>query len=268
MAKEWATGSYGWHERTVLLPNFAQIKIYKRFTDDIFGLWIDPDLPLHLTDSQERVWFEDNEAWNRFKLNFPALGLIFRAPPPSRTKPFLDVTWTIRSNGTIHTKTYRKPANLHMYLPAASAHQQDTLKGLIFGSMIRYYIQNSDTADFIEAAAFLHSSLRNRGHSRAALDALYLEAGKHIDRKLELRQPLITRKCKKPKLSKIGDTLYLHWQFHPNGIKRHTLRELYRALLDGHTGFEKLVIAVSRPENIQDTLMSNNFERTHNKPLT
>ena len=94
------------------------------------------------------------------------------------------------------------------------------------------------------------------------LDTLYLEAGKHIDHKVKMNLSLITRKCKKPKRSKPSDTLYLHWKFHPNGIQRHTLRKLYGAILEGHSGFENLVIAMSRPNNIQDTLMSNNFVRT------
>ena len=51
MAKEWATRSFGWHKRTKLIPDTVQIKLYKRFTDDIFGLWLDPNLPLHLTES-------------------------------------------------------------------------------------------------------------------------------------------------------------------------------------------------------------------------
>ena len=146
-----------------------------------------------------------------------------------------------------------------MYTPAASAHQPDTLKGLIYGALIRYYVQNSDTADFMEASSFLYRRLRDRGYAPARLDALFLAAGKHIDAKIDADIPLVKRKCREPKLGSIGDTLFLHWQYHPRGIQRHTLRKLYDNLLHGHTGFTKLVVALSRPPNIRDTLMSNDF---------
>ena len=46
------------------------------------------------------------------------------------------------------------------------------------------------------------------------------------------------------------------------GVQRRTLRKLYRALLEGHAGFKKLVVAVSRPQNLCDTLMNNGFIST------
>ena len=153
-----------------------------------------------------------------------------------------------------------------MYIPAASAHQPDTLKGLIYGALIRYYLQNSDTKDFIQTSLNFFRHLRNRGYAPAVLDTLFLAAGKHIDDKIMRNIPLIIRKCKEPSISELGDTLYMHWQYHPRGIQRHTLRKLYRALLEGHTGFQKLVVAVSRPPNLRDTLMSNNFISARTEP--
>ena len=146
-----------------------------------------------------------------------------------------------------------------MYIPAAEAHQTETLKGLVFGALIRYYLQNSETKDFIQTLLKNVKHLRNRCYTPAVLDTLFLAAGKHIDDKIMRKIPLIIRKCKEPGISELGDTLYLHWQYHPRGIQRHTLRKLYKTLLEGHTGFQKLVVAVSIPPNLRDTLMSNDF---------
>ena len=101
-----------------------------------------------------------------------------------------------------------------MYIPAASAQQPDTLKGLIYGALIRYYLQNSETTDFIKTSLNFYKHLRARGYAPAVLDTLFLAAGKHIDDKIKRNIPLIIRKNKEPSLSKLGDTLYMHWQYH------------------------------------------------------
>ena len=98
LAKEWEIGSYGLHERTTILPNHFNkfLKMYKRFIDDIFRLWLDPNLPPGLSKLQEERYWESNSSRQNFKNDLPALGLTFRTPNPSKAKLFLDVKWTIK----------------------------------------------------------------------------------------------------------------------------------------------------------------------------
>ena len=58
VTKEWATASHGWHKRNKILSNHSNkfLKIYKRFIDDIFGLWLDPNLSEGLTTLQEESY--------------------------------------------------------------------------------------------------------------------------------------------------------------------------------------------------------------------
>jgi len=57
------------------------------------------------------------------------------------------------------------------------------------------------------------------------------------------------------------NTLFIHWQFHPQGIQRRELRQLYNNLLKPHLDFDKVTIAVSRPKNLRDLLTNAKLER-------
>jgi len=56
---------------------------------------------------------------------------------PAKKVNFLDLTIQIETDGTITTRTFVKPMNLHLYIPPLSAHPLGVLKSLIFGNLHR-----------------------------------------------------------------------------------------------------------------------------------
>jgi hypothetical protein len=50
------------------------------------------------------------------------------------------------------------------------------------------------------------------------------------------------------------NTLYIHWPFHPHGIQRHTIRQLFDAILQPCIPFSRMQVAISRPKNLKDAL--------------
>jgi hypothetical protein len=82
----YATKSFGQFENTVLLPEFENnLLFYRRYIDDIFGVWIPPKT-------------NKLNTWNNFK-------------NPSTTTHFLDLNVTLNGS-TIITSTHQKPLNL------------------------------------------------------------------------------------------------------------------------------------------------------------
>jgi len=41
------------------------------------------------------------------------------------------------------------------------------------------------------------------------------------------------------------NTLYIHWPFHPHGIQRHTIRQLFDAILQPCIPFSRMQVAIS-----------------------
>jgi hypothetical protein len=59
---------------------------------------------------------------------------------------FLDLSIEIDpSSHHITTKTYQKPQDLHMYIPATSAHSEACFQGTIMGNVFQHCKQNSSS---------------------------------------------------------------------------------------------------------------------------
>jgi len=121
VACAYATLSYGQHENSYILPNFgAQLLYYRRFIDDIFGIWIPPET------NPEGKWKEFTEALNNWG------GLEWVTEKPTKATVFLDLNIKILQS-KIHTSTFQKSLSLYLYIPPKSAHPPSCLKGLISG---------------------------------------------------------------------------------------------------------------------------------------
>jgi hypothetical protein len=123
----YATIYFAVHEEE-LLNKYPELKLYKRYIDDVIGIWI----PLTLNDDAR---------WRQFQREMNAFGrLRWEFSERSTTVNFLDLTISIK-NGYIQTKIYEKPENLYLYLPATSAHR---FRGLIHGTVYRTIRLTSD----------------------------------------------------------------------------------------------------------------------------
>ena len=131
-----ATIYYGIHENETLLPKYNKnLLLFKRFIDDIFGIWI----VNNVNDLQE---FEN------MKKDLPFGLLTWKTTSLLTTADFLDLTISINNEGNITTKTYQKEMNLYLYIPPHSAHPPGMLNSLLIGCLRRYWLQYTNIEDF------------------------------------------------------------------------------------------------------------------------
>ncbi len=114
---------------------------------------------------------------------------------------FLDLTLTIK-NKHITATTYQKPLNLYLYIPPLSAHPSSCFKGLITGEIYRYWLQNTNKADFINITTNFILHLLQRCHQMNQILPTLKSAATNIGN-INTRSNSIN--------SIQDDTLYIHW---------------------------------------------------------
>ena len=140
---------------------------YCRYIDDGCILWNNQDGPL---------------AWYRFCKDVNDFGILrWTIEERSREVNFLDLTIKINDSNRIETRTYQKPMNLYLYLHHASAHPPGIIKGMIFGEVRRYKLQNTRRTDYLDMLRLLFVRLRARGHSSLLLKKLILEVTNKVE---------------------------------------------------------------------------------------
>ena len=111
----WATIYFAIHEEFLLNKYSNDLLLYKRFIDDMKGIWIGTNL------RYAQFQFDTD--------NFGSLRWDFE--PLSTSVNFLDLTISIEGS-RIHTKTYQKSMNLYQYILPQSNHPTRMMKGIIF----------------------------------------------------------------------------------------------------------------------------------------
>ena len=213
------------------LPMFSQsIKLYKRYLDDVIICW---------NGSIDNLNGFINE------LETSDHGLQFKIERhDSKEFPFLDFQLTKNGIDFYQTKSYSKPLNLFLYIPATSAHPPGILRSLIHGFIYRFKFQNSSKEDFENEIKCLYKKLRLRGYNAAELKTIIGEA-------------IATNHKKGP----VGRKIPLHLPYDPNGPSPHEIRlklglnNLQKCL--DEKGLGRLVISFSRPKNLQEYLIKN-----------
>ena len=140
-----------YRERTLIIPKYHHNIVYcKQFIDDIFCLW---------RDTLTCTWWD-------LQTDLPQGMLRWKMHPPALEQVFLDLTIRIEDHtGKIVTRTYQKPLNLHLYLPASSAHPPGVLKGMVIGTLCRYWLQNTNRDDYVLLVTLFAQRLNRQGHS-------------------------------------------------------------------------------------------------------
>ena len=81
-------------------------------------------------------FLDDTTAWLDFKRDLNHFGILtWEINEPSLLVDFLDLTISIK-NGRVETRTFQKELNLYLYLPPASAHPRNCIKGTIYGLFV------------------------------------------------------------------------------------------------------------------------------------
>ena len=224
--------TFGHYENTTILHDFASnLLYYKRYIDDVVGIWIPP--------AQNNMII-----WNQFKEKLNNWGqLKWKIEDPSKHTAFLDLDLKISKN-KITTKTFQKNMNLYLYIPPLSAHPPSCFKGLITGELRRYWLQNSPE-NFQEILCKFIERLLQRGHNIHYISSLMEQAALSLDASSNQKNTDDTNDDK---------ILYIHRTYHPNGPQRNEIRNLYQKILEPHLDFDKMIVAISRPLNLRDIL--------------
>jgi hypothetical protein len=255
-APPWATIFYAIHENG-FLPRWSRyVLFYKRFIDDVFGIWLRDPCP-RTNASMWQAFQQDMNDWH---------GLEWICTPPSSSCNFMDMVISIENHELV-TRVYEKDMNLYLYLPPHSAHSAGTGTGLVFGQVLRYrrlstYQSDADT----KIRAFMQRLLA-RGHSRDSLLHLFTRAEENAAKYMARSQEEhIALQREKQESSK--HKIFLHLQYHTEDPPARDIQRLWREYvalpkgerplpemknLDGYiTGIDSLVIAYSRPVNLRN----------------
>ena len=236
-----------YRERTLILPKYKNnIIYYKRYVDDVFSLWRDTT----------------TTTWKDLAKDLPQGILKWIVQKPECTVNFLDITVTIDArSGKISTESYQKPMNLHLYLPASSAHPPGSLKGLIVGILRRYWLQNSNSKNYRRLVTLFAAQLLKRGYSKQQITESFNDASKYLrskhgDRKIYLSKATLERRARtssKPQ-DNLNNTIIYHAEFHPRGVPRKRIQQIYGDTIQKTGLFDRQIVAFSRPKNLRDLL--------------
>jgi hypothetical protein len=133
-APSYATIVYAIHEVTLLSQYENNLFFYRRYIDDVFGIWV-PDLSISSTEN-DTIWSSFCTAMNHNRLQWVV-------NERSLQVDFLDITITIQPDRCISTKLYEKALNLYLYIPPHSAHPPGVIQALYLAIYIGYttYVQ-------------------------------------------------------------------------------------------------------------------------------
>ncbi|KAL7469413.1 hypothetical protein ACHAXS_009674 [Conticribra weissflogii] len=240
----YATLYYSSHEGQKLLVKYqSEILFLRRFIDDMFG-----------------VWAGTAERFEEFKKDLPFGLLTWEASPLGRHVDFLDLTININDDGYVSTRTFQKAMNLYLYIPAASAHPNGMIIGVINSLVRRFHQQNSKRKDFVQVVILLYRRLTTRGWNAPWIKQLILTAVTKAQQHSKVPTPNIQQQPTK------NHSIFLHLQYHPNDVPQNELRAIYAKnckhleQLTTDKGKDlsltSLTIAYSRAKNLRDILTS------------
>jgi hypothetical protein len=150
-APPWATVFYAIHENRMLLRWIERVQLYKRFIDDVIGVWlVHPD-----PSTNAMLWSQFQDDMNGWH------GLEWTCSTPSTTVNFMDMTITI-VEGKFETTLYEKVDNLYLYIPSHSSHPRGVFTGLVFGQVLQIRRLCSKKADADKFHACWHGDTPKR----------------------------------------------------------------------------------------------------------
>lgn len=260
-APPYATLYYGIHEQKFLSKVSNHVIFYKRFIDDVLGIW----LPHPNKSTNERLWLRFQEIMNKHP------GLTWEFTNPSNTVDFMDLTISIK-DGTITTSLYEKPMNLHLYIPPHSAHPPGLLPGIVHSTLFRIFTLCSNNDDRILRTRLFFKRLVARGYKSKDIKPLFHRA---ISRARQYHGPMDKTMA--------SNNVYLHLPYHPNDPESYKIQQAWRNTVatppyqmplsnmknpktKEKCNIDRMVIAYRRPMNLGNLLSHRNIEDTPMAP--
>jgi hypothetical protein len=240
-APPYATLFYAIHEN-ILLEEFKEnLLFYRRYIDDVFGVWINSSL-------------QDDIRWNLFKQRMNYSGLTWEVGDRKNRVDFMDLTIEIKDN-RLTTTLYQKAMNLYLYIPPHSAHPPGVLTGHIYGNIFRIQRLYSEETDRQNLKREFYQRLIVRGYKPSDIKPLFAKAESNA-------------KKQKTVANNTRDNTFLHLPYHPNNPRSHEIQQIWQDSMiqpqqQQHlrylTGTSRLLIAYSRPQNLGNLLSSRNL---------
>jgi len=262
-APPWATIYFGIHEHNILGGYVDVLKLYKRFIDDIVGIWLTHPIPE-----------VDDQLWTEFKADINNGGLDWEFSKRGKEVAFMDLTIRIVDDH-IETSLFEKELALYQYIPPSSAHPPGLLNGLVIGQVLRFHMLCTSTLDIHDRMRRLHRRLIQRGYSKETIFP-YFQQGLAVARKF-LALPLERRLASKKLSRSDPSVIFFHLKFHPEDPTSRMIQAKWReTVLEptgrqpfddlpspyGHRiGINRLVVAYSRHPNLINTLSIRRFDR-------
>lgn len=263
-APPWATIYYGLHEKKILGNYSDVIDYYRRFIDDIFGIW--------LTDPDPEI---DATLWNNYIIEANDGGLEWIFTERGKQVDFMDLTIKIVGD-RIETTLFEKELALYQYIPPASTHPPGLLNGIIIGQVLRFHQLCTSEADVHDKMRLLHRRLIQRGYRKEVLFP-YFQLGLAAAREflaLPLEQRLASKKLTGPNPSLI----FFHLKFHPEDVTSQFIQAIWRETVLEPTdrqpfydltnesfgapiGIKRAIVAYSRHLNLGNMLSIRRFDR-------
>ena len=251
-APPYATLYYAVHEDIITTEFPNQLHYYRRFIDDIFGVWI--------PDNDKNI---DDEAWQRFQVRLNDFGLTWEVSDRVDTVNYMDLT-ILLANGRMTTTLFEKSINPYLYIPPHSAHPPGVLNGLLHGTIHRIQSLCSEPADRqARIKKFCHRLLA-RGYKPSSILPLLRQATNRVPS---------TRSIKVSN----SDRIFLHVPYHQDNPKsfdiqslwkKEMLRPMYKRHLTKFTDVNRLVVAYKRPRNLANLLSSRIIDTKDGPPAS
>jgi len=248
---------YFWTYEEEFLPEFDCIFFYKRFIDDIFGIYIP----------------SNNSTFEEFKTHLNTCGseLSWKTTELCDEVNFLDMTIKIKDNKLI-TTLYEKPRNHHLYIPPTSCHPPGLLNGMIHGNINRIFKLCSEHEDRKKRTNDFIRHLQNRGYTFDKVKPIFLKAIRNVLSSKSERKTLDNH-------LKMHRSLLFHLPYHPNNPKSSTIQQIWSRTictppipakpLWKHRNYrfkkieiDTLIIAYNRPPNLGNILSNRNLKDT------
>ena len=203
-APTYANLVFALHENTVVPKYSSNLLLYKRYIDDIFGIW-------HHHGTVE----EDKARWTSFQSDIGSYeGLDWIFSKRVQSLDYLDIVISI-TGSRLKTTLFEKELNLYLYIPPHSAHPPGVLRGLVLGNCHRIYTLCSEPEDITALLRMFYYRLLARGYSPSNLLPLF-DCAYHLayERKNNPAQTLPLRK-EEDDIELLRSRIFFHTKYHP-----------------------------------------------------
>ena len=246
----------------LLLDEFKDnLFLYRRFIDDILGIWVPTDPTT------------DDATYTRFQRRTNEYhDLVWEFTDRAQSAIFMDLSLQIQGT-RVTTTLYSKALNLYLYIPPRSAHPPGVLTGLVSGNILRIYTLCSDPDDVRSRLQDFWNRLISRGYPTAQIKPLFLK-GLHNAREYIACPP-----------TKTADTncVFFHLRYHPQdppsseiqtAWRNQVSHPAYRTPLENvlvkrqKLQLSRLIICYSRPLNLSNLLSYRKLRDTSGPPVS